>query len=126
MENFVNKQMDFAKRLLYPSYSVVNSVVNSVVYLYINNILIRRSRTRSENVKIKIIIIIIIPVLDRTDAPHRTDANVHCWDLSSHNFLNNFLNNLLQRTFTKFFNRHGLIVVKYGATLREMRFAIQA
>ena len=37
-----------------------------------------------------------------------------------------FLPNLLQRTFTKFFNRHGLIVVKYGATLREMRFAIQA
>ena len=37
-----------------------------------------------------------------------------------------FLTNLLQRTFTKFFNRHGLIVVKYGATLREMRFATQA
>ena len=37
-----------------------------------------------------------------------------------------FLTTLLQRTFTKFFNRHGLIVVKYGATLREMRFAIQA
>ena len=37
-----------------------------------------------------------------------------------------FLTNLLQRTFTKFFNRHGLIVVKYGATLRVMRFAIQA
>ena len=37
-----------------------------------------------------------------------------------------FLTNLLQRTFTKFFNRNGLIVVKYGATLREMRFAIQA
>ena len=37
-----------------------------------------------------------------------------------------FLTNLLQRSFTKFFNRHGLIVVKYGATLREMRFAIQA
>ena len=31
-----------------------------------------------------------------------------------------------QRTFTKFFNRHGLIVVKYCATLREIRFAIQA
>ena len=37
-----------------------------------------------------------------------------------------FVTNLLQRTFNKFFNRHGLIVVKYGATLREMRFAIQA
>ena len=37
-----------------------------------------------------------------------------------------FLTNLHQRTFTKFFNRHGLIVGKYGATLREMRFAIQA
>ena len=37
-----------------------------------------------------------------------------------------FLTKLLQRTFTKFFNRHGLIVVKYGATPREMRFAIQA
>ena len=37
-----------------------------------------------------------------------------------------FLTNLLQRTFTKFFNRHGLIVVKYAATLREMTFAIQA
>ena len=37
-----------------------------------------------------------------------------------------FLTNLLQRIFTKFFNRHGLIVEKYGATLREMRFAIQA
>ena len=37
-----------------------------------------------------------------------------------------FLTNLLQRTFTKFFHRHALIVVKYGATQREMRFAIQA
>ena len=37
-----------------------------------------------------------------------------------------FLTNPLQRTFTKFFNRHDLIVVKYGTTLREMRFAIQA
>ena len=37
-----------------------------------------------------------------------------------------FQTNLLQRSFTKFFNRHGLIVVKYGATLREMRSAIQA
>ena len=37
-----------------------------------------------------------------------------------------FLTNLLQRTFTKFFHRHGLIVVKYGATLREMRFALRA
>ena len=37
-----------------------------------------------------------------------------------------FVTNLLQRTFNKFFNRHGLIVVKYGATLREMRFEIQA
>ena len=33
--------------------------------------------------------------------------------------------NLLQKSFHKFFNRHGLIVVKYGATLREMRLAIQ-
>ena len=31
-----------------------------------------------------------------------------------------FLTNLLQRTFTKFFNRHGLMVEKYGATLREL------
>ena len=36
-----------------------------------------------------------------------------------------FVTNLRQRTFNKFFNRRGLIVVKYGATLREMRFAIQ-
>ena len=36
-----------------------------------------------------------------------------------------FLTNLLQRTFTKFFNRHCLIVGKYGATLRETIFAIQ-
>ena len=34
--------------------------------------------------------------------------------------------NLLQKSFNKFFNRHGLIVVKHGATLREMRLAIQA
>ena len=34
--------------------------------------------------------------------------------------------NLLQKSFHKFFNRHGLIVVKYGATMREMRLAIQA
>ena len=34
--------------------------------------------------------------------------------------------NLLHKSFNKFFYRHGLIVVKYGATLREMRFAIQA
>ena len=37
-----------------------------------------------------------------------------------------FVTNLLQKSFDKFFNRHGLIVVKYGATLREMRLAIQA
>ena len=46
--------------------------------------------------------------------------------LSLHLRQQGFLTNLLQRTFTKFFNRHDLIVVKYGATLREMRFAIQA
>ena len=34
--------------------------------------------------------------------------------------------NLLQKSFNKFFNRHGLIVMKYGATLREIRLAIQA
>ena len=37
-----------------------------------------------------------------------------------------FVTNLLQKSFNKFFNRHGLIVVKYGATLREMILAIQA
>ena len=37
-----------------------------------------------------------------------------------------FVTNLLQKSFNKFFNRHGLVVVKYGATLREMRLAIQA
>ena len=37
-----------------------------------------------------------------------------------------FVTNLLQKSFNKFFNRPGLIVVKYGATLREMRLAIQA
>ena len=36
-----------------------------------------------------------------------------------------FETNLLQKSFNKFFNRHGLIVLKYGATLREMRLAIQ-
>ena len=47
--------------------------------------------------------------------------------LRQQGFLPNLLlPNLLQRTFTTFFNRHGLIVMKYGATLREMRFAIQA
>ena len=37
-----------------------------------------------------------------------------------------FLTNLLLKSFNKFFNRHGLLVVKYGATLREMRLAIHA
>ena len=37
-----------------------------------------------------------------------------------------FETNLLQKSFNKFFNRHGLIVLKYGANLREMRLAIQA
>ena len=32
-----------------------------------------------------------------------------------------FDTNLLQISFNKFFNRHGLIVEKYGAPLREMR-----
>ena len=36
--------------------------------------------------------------------------------LSLHLRQQGFLTNLLQRTFTKFFNRHGLIVGKYGAT----------
>ena len=37
-----------------------------------------------------------------------------------------FETNLLQKSFNKFFGRHGLIVEKYGAALREMRLAIQA
>ena len=35
-----------------------------------------------------------------------------------------FVTNLLQKSLNKFFTRHGLIVMKYGATLREMRLAI--
>ncbi|CAH3162586.1 unnamed protein product, partial [Porites lobata] len=34
-----------------------------------------------------------------------------------------FDTNLLQKSFNKFFSRHGLIVEKYGAALREMRLA---
>ena len=37
-----------------------------------------------------------------------------------------FETNLLQKSFNKFFSRHGLIVEKYGAALREMRLEIQA
>ena len=37
-----------------------------------------------------------------------------------------FETNLLQKSFNKFFSRHGLIVEKYGAPQREMRLAIQA
>ena len=37
-----------------------------------------------------------------------------------------FETNLLQKSFNKFFSRHGLIAEKYGAALREMRLAIQA
>ena len=37
-----------------------------------------------------------------------------------------FETNLLQKSFNKFFSRHGLILEKYGAALREMRFAIQS
>ena len=37
-----------------------------------------------------------------------------------------FETNLLQKSFNKLFNRHGLIVEKYGATLQKMRLAIQA
>ena len=37
-----------------------------------------------------------------------------------------FPTNLLQKSLNKFFTQHGLIVMKYGATLREMRLAIQA
>ena len=37
-----------------------------------------------------------------------------------------FETNLLQKSFNTFFSRHGLIVEKYGAALREMRLAIQA
>ena len=42
------------------------------------------------------------------------------------NRVRGFYTNLLQKSFNKFFNRHGLIVVRYGATLREMRVSIQA
>ena len=55
---------------------------------------------------------------------------LHCYQLFSHLSLRlrqqGFETNLLQKSFNKFFNRHGLIVVKYGATLWEMRLAIQA
>ena len=37
-----------------------------------------------------------------------------------------FETNWLQNSFNKFVNRHGFIVEKYGAALREMRLAIQA
>ena len=37
-----------------------------------------------------------------------------------------FVTNLLQKSLHKFFTRHGLIVMRYGATLREVRLAIQA
>ena len=37
-----------------------------------------------------------------------------------------FVTNLLHKSFNKFFTRHGRIVMKYGATLREMKLAIQA
>ena len=37
-----------------------------------------------------------------------------------------FVTNLLQKSLHKFFHRHGLIVMKYGATLREMRLVIRA
>ena len=37
-----------------------------------------------------------------------------------------FETNRLQNSLTKFVNRHGFIVEKYGAALREMRLAIQA
>ena len=37
-----------------------------------------------------------------------------------------FETNLLQKSFNELFSRHGLIVKKYGAALREMRLAIQA
>ena len=37
-----------------------------------------------------------------------------------------FETNLLQKSFNKIFIRHGLIVEKYSAALREMRLAIQA
>ena len=36
-----------------------------------------------------------------------------------------FVTNLLQKSFNNFFNRHSLIVEKYGATLQKMRLAIQ-
>ena len=36
-----------------------------------------------------------------------------------------FVTHLLQKSLHKFFTQHGLIVMKYGATLREMRLAIQ-
>jgi len=37
-----------------------------------------------------------------------------------------FETNRLQNSFNKFVSRHGFIVEKYGAALREMRLAIQA
>ena len=37
-----------------------------------------------------------------------------------------FVTNLPQKSLHKFFTWHGLIVMKYGATLREMILAIQA
>ena len=36
-----------------------------------------------------------------------------------------FVTNLLHKSFNKFFNRHGLMVLKYGVTLREIRLTIQ-
>ena len=39
---------------------------------------------------------------------------------------NKVCRSVIQKSFNKFFSRHGLIVEKYGAALREMRLAIQA
>ena len=47
-------------------------------------------------------------------------------DSADFHYVLDFEINLLQKSFNKFFNRHGLIVEKYGATLRKMRLAIQA
>ena len=54
--------------------------------------------------------------LDFIDRLHR---------LSSHLLHQGFKSTLLRKSLTKFLKRHGAIVEKYGATLQEMRLAIQ-
>ena len=112
----------FSFRHIWFSKNLSHQKLSQIILSYLSNALSSEQGKRSFQISVKLSS--FAKITDKKIARHFEKHRLR--GLSLRLRQQGFLTTLLQRTFTKFFNRHGLIVVKYGATLREMRFAIQA